>query len=193
MTNVESSSHLNLKNSFQLKSIRIKNEEEFESHSNVLQDSPDKDISSESWQNITQQYTLKLFSNYSLTEKVKYLFEHYPHFRQYQIVQKAAIRRGYGQNNHLDYLLIPRKTTNRNNTIGVIVKDWQRACGYQIIFEAEKILRKTRGLSKILVISNYFSEVARARAKKLNIITLSNGELVSIFNSEMRNEELIEP
>ncbi|MHA1967053.1 MAG: restriction endonuclease, partial [Candidatus Hodarchaeales archaeon] len=63
--------------------------------------------------------------------------------------------------------------------IGVIVKDWARSCGYNVILEAER-LQKTSGLNKVMVVANQFSGTARELAEKLGILTLTNGELISI-------------
>ncbi|MFW9854235.1 MAG: restriction endonuclease [Candidatus Thorarchaeota archaeon] len=63
--------------------------------------------------------------------------------------------------------------------IGVLVKDWARSCGYNVILEAERVQELT-GLAKVMVVANRFSATARELAKRIGIVTLTNGELVSI-------------
>lgn len=61
----------------------------------------------------------------------------------------------------------------------MLIKDWARSCGYNVILEAERVQELT-GLAKIMVVANRFSTTARELAKRIGIVTLTNGELVSI-------------
>jgi hypothetical protein len=45
--------------------------------------------------------------------------------------------------------------------IGVVIKDWKRAVGVDIVIRAEQIAKTSRLISKILVVSNLFSDPAR--------------------------------
>ncbi|MHA2223936.1 MAG: restriction endonuclease [Candidatus Hodarchaeales archaeon] len=123
-----------------------------------------------------------------LQEKVDYLLTHHQDFKRFKIVKNATIRGIHDKEYFYDYILVNKEEFH---TIGILIKDWKRSCGYQNILRAEKSL-KGSGLSKIMVISNTFSEVARTWAKKLNIITLSDGEIGSILISKF-DIEVIEP
>lgn len=70
--------------------------------------------------------------------------------------------------------------TDFSGKIGVVVKDWSRSCGYNVIIEAERLQENAPSLSKIMVVANQFSGTARELADKLGILTLTKGELISI-------------
>ncbi|NHJ40748.1 restriction endonuclease [Candidatus Hodarchaeum mangrovi] len=70
--------------------------------------------------------------------------------------------------------------TDFSGKIGVVVKDWSRSCGYNVIIEAERLQENAPNLSKIMVVANQFSGTARELADKLGILTLTKGELISI-------------
>lgn len=123
-----------------------------------------------------------------LRGKVEYLLKHHQDFMRFKIVENAKIQGFHDKEFFYDYILVNKK---EKNTIGILIKDWKRPCGYQIILKAEKFLKES-GLNKVMVISNTFSEVARTWAKKLSIITLSDGEIGSILISKF-NIEVIEP
>ena len=73
-----------------------------------------------------------------------------------------------------------RDKTNFSGKIGVLVKDWSRSCGYNVIIEAERLQENAPTLSKVMVVANQFSGTARELAEKLGILTLTKGELISI-------------
>ena len=78
--------------------------------------------------------------------------------------------------NHFNYIFWKETEVDgiktRSGSIGVIVKDWKRSCGYNVIIDAERILAETPGLSKIMVVANRFSQTAKDLAKKLNILII---------------------
>ena len=84
----------------------------------------------------------------------------------------------------VEFSYLIHSSTNTNvdigGKIGIIVKDWARSCGYNVILEAERLQANTPGLAKIMVVANRFSATARELAEKLGILTLTNGELISI-------------
>jgi hypothetical protein len=95
-----------------------------------------------------------------------------------------------GQNDksiNFSYLIHSSKNTNVDlgGKIGIIVKNWSRSCGYNVILEAERLQEDT-GLAKIMVVANRFSTTAKELAEKLGIITLTNGELISIRGMYMQ-------
>jgi hypothetical protein len=124
----------------------------------------------------------------SLREKVEYLLTHYHDFNQFKIVKDAELLGQYDKKYFFDYVLVNERG---ENVIGILIKDWNRSCGYQIILSAEKS-QKESGIGKVVVVSNSFSEVARSWGRKLDITTLSDGEIGSILISNF-NVEVFDP
>ncbi|MFX0084610.1 MAG: restriction endonuclease [Candidatus Hodarchaeota archaeon] len=102
-------------------------------------------------------------------------------FRKFDFESNVIIRGKNDKTVEFSYLVhgTTDNQTNLSGKIGVIVKDWARSCGYNVILEAER-LQESSGLSKVMVVANQFSGTARELAEKLGIITLTNGELISI-------------
>ena len=103
-------------------------------------------------------------------------------FRQFDFDSNVTIRAKNDKEVQFSYLVHQSKDENVDigGKIGVIVKDWARSCGYNVILEAERLQTNTPGLAKVMVCANQFSTTARELAEKLGILTLTNGELVSI-------------
>jgi hypothetical protein len=79
-----------------------------------------------------------------------------------------------------------------NEGIGVIIKDWKRAVGVDIIIRTEQILIENRWLSKILIVSNFFSDPARALADKIGIFLLTRNDLIRILSSDLDDSKPVE-
>ncbi len=75
---------------------------------------------------------------------------------------------------------------DENEGIGVIIKDWKRAVGVDIIIRAEKIMKNHRFLSKMLVVTNLFSDPARSLAEKIRIFLLTRNDLIQILSSGIK-------
>ncbi len=76
---------------------------------------------------------------------------------------------------------------NGDNTgIGVVIKDWKRAVGVDIVIRAEQIAKTSRLISKILIVSNLFSDPARSLAEKIGIFLLTRNDLIRIIASDLR-------
>ncbi len=103
-------------------------------------------------------------------------------FRQFDFDSNVTIRAKNDKEVQFSFLVHRSKDQKADigGKIGVIVKDWARSCGYNVILEAERLQANTPGLAKIMVCANQFSATARELAEKLGILTLTNGELVSI-------------
>lgn len=69
--------------------------------------------------------------------------------------------------------------------IGVVIKDWKRAVGVDIIIRAEQIAKTSRLISKILIVSNLFSDPARSLAEKIGIFLLTRSDLIRILSSDL--------
>ena len=108
-------------------------------------------------------------------------------FRQFDFDSNVTLRGKNDREFQFSYLVHRSKDKNIDigGRIGVIVKDWSRSCGYNVILEAERLQMST-GLSKVMVCANQFSATARELAEKLGILTLTNGELVSIRKMYMQ-------
>lgn len=102
-------------------------------------------------------------------------------FRKFSFESNVVVRGKNDKKVEFSYLVhgTSGKKVDLTEKIGVIVKDWSRSCGYNVILEAER-LQETSGLSKVMVVANQFSGTARELAEKLGILTLTNGELISI-------------
>ncbi|MFX0212121.1 MAG: restriction endonuclease [Candidatus Hodarchaeota archaeon] len=102
-------------------------------------------------------------------------------FREFLFDENVILRGINDKKVEFSYLIHASKNDiDIGGKIGVIVKDWARSCGYNVILEAERLQTNTPGLAKIMVVANRFSATARELAEKLGILTLTNGELVSI-------------
>ncbi|MFX0170699.1 MAG: restriction endonuclease [Candidatus Hodarchaeota archaeon] len=102
-------------------------------------------------------------------------------FREFMFDENVVLRGINDKKVEFSYLIHTSKNDiDIGGKIGVIVKDWARSCGYNVILEAERLQTNTPGLAKIMVVANRFSATARELAEKLGILTLTNGELVSI-------------
>ena len=114
-------------------------------------------------------------------------------FRGYEIHEQVTLSGKFNQEYNLDYIFWDKNSSNQNSCTGVFIKDWKRSCGFDIILQAERILKEVAGLSQIMVIAHRFSGAAQALADRIGIITLTSGELVSIFKTYNINPEVIEP
>lgn len=74
-----------------------------------------------------------------------------------------------------------------NEGIGVIIKDWKRAVGVDIIIRAEKIMKNSRVLSKMLIVTNLFSDPARSLAERIRIFLLTRNDLIRILSSGIKS------
>ncbi len=79
---------------------------------------------------------------------------------------------------------------NENEGIGVIIKDWKRAVGVDIVIRAEKIMKNHRLITKILIITNYFSDPARSLAEKIRIFLLTRNDLIRILSSDLNTNAI---
>lgn len=75
-----------------------------------------------------------------------------------------------------------------DNPIGVIIKDWKRAVGVDIIIRSEQVLKDNRYLGKVLIIANVFSDPARSLAEKIGIFLLTRNDLLRILASDLSTD-----
>ncbi|MFX0117665.1 MAG: restriction endonuclease [Candidatus Hodarchaeota archaeon] len=67
---------------------------------------------------------------------------------------------------------------------GVLVKDWARTCGVNVILQFEHIMKDMHPIiHQGMLIANQFSSSARALAEKAGVLLLSRGELISIYRT----------
>ncbi|MFW9777254.1 MAG: restriction endonuclease [Candidatus Heimdallarchaeota archaeon] len=69
-------------------------------------------------------------------------------------------------------------------TIGVMIKDWKRSVGIDVILRAEDLLKMTPTITKVLIVSNLFSEPAQSLAKRVGILLLTRLDLIRILTSD---------
>jgi hypothetical protein len=83
-------------------------------------------------------------------------------------------------NDEIDFVI---QNGDENEGIGVLIKDWKRAVGVDIVIRAEKVMKNSRFLTKMLVVTNYFSDPARSLAEKIRIFLLTRNDLIRILSS----------
>ncbi|MHA2238121.1 MAG: restriction endonuclease [Candidatus Hodarchaeales archaeon] len=71
--------------------------------------------------------------------------------------------------------------------IGIIIKDWKRAVGVDIIIRAEQLMKASRYISKVLLVSNHFSDPARSLAEKIGIMLLTKMDIIDIITTQLLN------
>lgn len=92
-------------------------------------------------------------------------------------------RKFHQHNEEIDFVI---QNGDENEGIGVIIKDWKRAVGVDIVIRAEKVMKNSRFLSKMLVVTNYFSDPARSLAEKIRIFLLTRNDLIRILTSGIK-------
>ncbi len=80
-----------------------------------------------------------------------------------------------------------------NEGIGITIKDWRRAVGVDIIIRAEKLMKSSRFITKVLLISNHFSDPARSLAERIGILLLTKNDIIDILSSEISDETYEDP
>ena len=97
------------------------------------------------------------------------------------LVEKEIAMRGInGDTYTFSYVLRKRSNDGSNEKIGVLVRDWKRSIGVDILIKTDQIAEAT-GIEKIMVLGNMFSANARNYAKSRSILLLSRSELISLF------------
>ncbi len=77
-----------------------------------------------------------------------------------------------------------KSTPNSFAEFGVLVKDWARTCGVNVILQFEHIVKDVHpAVHQGMLIANQFSSCARALAEKAGLLLLSRGELISIYRT----------
>jgi len=79
---------------------------------------------------------------------------------------------------------------SNDDPIGVIIKDWKRAVGVDIIIRSEQVLKDNRSLGKVLIIANVFSDPARSLAEKIGIFLLTRNDLLRILASDISSSSV---
>ncbi len=109
----------------------------------------------------------------------------------YQLLGLEELTREYCRQRNLmidssyvnDEISFAIQNGDENEGIGVLIKDWKRAVGVDIVIRAEKVMKNSRFLSKMLVVTNYFSEPAQSLAEKIRIFLLTRNDLIRILSS----------
>ena len=73
--------------------------------------------------------------------------------------------------------------------IGITIKDWRRAVGVDIIIRAEQLMKASRFVTKVLLVSNHFSDPARSLAEKIGIFLLTKNDLIEIISTSNSPQE----
>ena len=107
---------------------------------------------------------------------LKELTTEYCHFRGLNIDQNTS----RVSNRRWDFVI---QNDSDKESIGITIKDWKRAVGVDIVIRAEQMMKACRYVSKVLVVSNYFSDPARSLAEKIGIFLLTKNDMVEILSS----------
>ena len=86
-------------------------------------------------------------------------------------------------NDEVDFVI---QNGDENEGIGVLIKDWKRAVGVDIVIRAEKVMKNSRFLTKMLVVTNFFSDPARSLAERIRIFLLTRNDLIRILSSGVK-------
>lgn len=65
---------------------------------------------------------------------------------------------------------------NGNSSIGIIIKDWNRAIGVDVVIQAERSLKEVRGVSRCLILTNSYSDPAKALSKHISVTVFNRKE-----------------
>jgi hypothetical protein len=115
--------------------------------------------------------------NTSLTE----LAEEFWRRKGFLVEKKVALRGINGDTYTFAYVLKKPASHTSNEEIGVLVRDWKRSVGVDVLIKTDQIAEVT-GIKKIMVLANMFSANARTYAKSRSILLLSRSELISLFD-----------
>lgn len=121
------------------------------------------------------------YSRYELRE----LFRAFLGIKNIEKIEKVTLTGNSGQDHKFDFLLT-QKEINADffkpgiGETGVIVKDYRKPAGSDLITKTEK-MGKDCGFGKIMLCSNSFSTSAKSLAERSKVMTLSRGQLVSIL------------
>lgn len=74
---------------------------------------------------------------------------------------------------NIDYVL-----SNDNEGIAVMVKDWKRAMGVDVVIQADRLKKYSKSISKVLIITNLCSAPAMALANRISILILDRERLL---------------
>ena len=114
------------------------------------------------------------------------MIKYHPKFKDYKVRSNVALKGRYGDKYKIDFLLIRETKGNQVNDViiinGIIVKDWKRSLSYSVVFDIEKMIKNVPIIKKIILITNSFSQEAIYWARRCNILTLTAGEIISIYN-----------
>lgn len=77
--------------------------------------------------------------------------------------------------------------------IGITIKDWKRAVGVDIVIRAEQLMKASRYITKVLLVSNHFSDPARSLAEKIGIMLLTKMDIIEILTSQAPKKDPDEP
>ncbi|MFW9916654.1 MAG: restriction endonuclease [Candidatus Thorarchaeota archaeon] len=129
---------------------------------------------------MTLSKAVETFDHLSLQDLARRFFE-----RLACEVRESVSVKGNCNFYEFDFLLSRKSTAEDSLTIGVVVKDWARSCGINVIIDFEHVLKDMQStIQRGLLVTNQVSSMARLLAQKAGILLLSRGELVSIFHMD---------
>jgi len=98
------------------------------------------------------------------------------HHRTYKIIPPPDEVKKRGL---LTFIVYIKQTGER---WGVLVKDWKRSLGSDLVMRFKRVIDSLH-LSSGIIIGNRISELARERAKRYGYLSLTRGEIVSYLRN----------
>jgi len=114
--------------------------------------------------------------NATLTELVKKFWR----LKGFLVEKDFKLRGINGDTYTFPYVLRKTSGTKSTEEIGVLVRDWKRSVGVDVLIKSDQLAEAT-GIEKIMVVGNRFSANARNFAQARGILLLSRSELMSLL------------
>lgn len=102
------------------------------------------------------------------------------HMQGFSIEENYEKRGINGDSYKFDYVLRKHSKSKSTEEIGVLVRDWKRSVGVDVLIKIDQIA-ETTGMKQIMVLGNMFSANARTFAKSRGIILLVRSDLISML------------
>ncbi len=121
---------------------------------------------------------LNEFEDSSLVDLAKIYFDRIltDYGRTYKIIDPPDDVKKRGL---LSFILFINETGER---WGVLIKDWRRSIGSDLIIRFKRVIEGLQ-LSSGIIIGNRISELAKEKAKRYHFLTLTRGEIVSFLRN----------
>ena len=80
---------------------------------------------------------------------------------------------------------------NLEKSIGLIIKDWQRAVGVDVVIRAERVLDYYRSLGNIMILTNNYSDPAKMMADRIGVGLVTKEELKEYIRNYFNGKQVV--